>query len=209
MPVVEGIDLDEIRIRESERVEWKLRAADPKDVVRSVVAIANDLHNLGGGYIVCGAEEAENAHGFQRLVAQGLTAQEIKRIQDKAVGALRSQVSPPLAVRTVEIPVSDPARRILVIVVAQSPQAHQFEKEYWIRSGRQTQSARNGVLLELNRQKRAGASVDLGRDDRKPLCVTHPAPAPAPAPPPDARHRCRSTTRSSTCTRSTESSQCS
>ncbi len=161
MPVVEGIDLDEIRIRESERVEWKLRAADPKDVVRSVVAIANDLHNLGGGYIVCGAEEAENAHGFQRLVAQGLTAQEIKRIQDKAVGALRSQVSPPLAVRTVEIPVSDPERRILVIVVAQSPQAHQFEKEYWIRSGRQTQSARNGVLLELNRQKRAGASVDL------------------------------------------------
>ncbi|MDR2119130.1 MAG: putative DNA binding domain-containing protein [Tannerellaceae bacterium] len=54
------IDLKELSIRESEKVEWK-ENGDDKDVIKSIVktisAFANDIANVGGGYVVCGAKE--------------------------------------------------------------------------------------------------------------------------------------------------------
>ena len=55
------LDLQELLVRESEQVEWKENVADFRDVVRTVVAFANDLSNLGGGRVVCGVKEEKGA----------------------------------------------------------------------------------------------------------------------------------------------------
>ena len=44
---------------ESSRVEFK-RGFNPAPIIRTICAFANDIDNLGGGYIIVGAEE-ENA----------------------------------------------------------------------------------------------------------------------------------------------------
>jgi len=59
-----NINLKELAKRESERVEWKENVADIEDVIKTIVALANDYSNLGGGYVVCGAKEVKEAHGF-------------------------------------------------------------------------------------------------------------------------------------------------
>ena len=61
------IDLKDLAVRENERVEWKENVADINDVVKTVTALANDFSNLGGGYVVCGAREGQDEHGFQKV----------------------------------------------------------------------------------------------------------------------------------------------
>ena len=71
-----SIDLKELSIRESERVEWKGNG-DDRDVVRGIVkttaAFANDIANVGGGYVVCGAKEIKDEFGFPKVEYTGLT----------------------------------------------------------------------------------------------------------------------------------------
>lgn len=43
---------------EWERLELK-KGWNPEDVIHSMCAFANDLHNWGGGYIIFGIEENE------------------------------------------------------------------------------------------------------------------------------------------------------
>lgn len=75
-----SIDLKELSKRESERVEWKENVADIEDIISTSVAFANDYSNLGGGYIVCGAKESKDEHGFQKLIETGLTSSRLKEI---------------------------------------------------------------------------------------------------------------------------------
>lgn len=58
--------------REREQTEWKECVANIDDVVATLCAFANVLQNLGGGYMVCGAAEQKNEHGFRRLPATHL-----------------------------------------------------------------------------------------------------------------------------------------
>jgi hypothetical protein len=63
------IDLKELSVRGSERVEWKENGDDfevCKSIAKTVSASANDISNLGGGYIVCGATEGEDGCGFTK-----------------------------------------------------------------------------------------------------------------------------------------------
>ena len=83
------VDLTELSKRESERVEWKANVADIEDVIKTAVAFANDYSNLGGGYIVCGAKEAKDEHGFQKLIQTGLTSNRLKEIEGKVLSDLR------------------------------------------------------------------------------------------------------------------------
>lgn len=68
------VDLELLARRESEQTEWKENVADVNDVVRTLCAFANDISNLGGGYVVCGAAEHKDNHGFPMLVRTGLTS---------------------------------------------------------------------------------------------------------------------------------------
>lgn len=149
-----NIDLSELSKRESERVEWKENVADIEDVVRTAVAFANDYSNLGGGYIVCGAKEDKDEHGFQKLVQLGLTANRFKEVENKVLAELRDKVFPSIVALIEEIPVSDD-KRILIFVVPATGDVHSYRASgkdastYYVRIGRETREARNGILREL------------------------------------------------------------
>lgn len=149
-----GIDLKEISSRESERVEWKENVADIDDVVRTMTAFANDISNLGGGYVVCGAKETRDEHGFQQVELVGLDSKRFKEVENQALAHCRMNVSPPLVPVTEEIPMES-GRRILVFLVPSTGNAHEYRSgaekggRYFIRVGRETREARNGLLTEL------------------------------------------------------------
>lgn len=168
------IDLRELLLRENEQVEWKESVADVNDVVRTLVAFANDLSNLGGGRVVCGAREGKDEHGFPAVTLVGLTADRVKEIRGKVLTRCQSHVSPSIAATVEEVPTQDPARRVLVFTMIATGRAHVFrdgeQSAYWVRVDHDTKEARNGVLMRLlaargevqpwDRRLTAGATVD-------------------------------------------------
>ena len=48
------------RIVESARIEFK-SDFNPNEIIHSVCAFANDIDNLGGGYIIVGVEEKDGS----------------------------------------------------------------------------------------------------------------------------------------------------
>lgn len=148
------INLKELSQRESERVEWKENVADIESLVKTSVAFANDYSNLGGGYIVCGARESRDEYGFQKLIEIGLTANRLKEIEGKLLSDLREKVFPSIVPITEEIPVSE-EKRILIFIIPASNAAHSYRASgkdsstYYVRIGRETREAKNGILREL------------------------------------------------------------
>ena len=148
------IDLKELSKRESERVEWKENVADVADIVKTAVAFANDYSNLGGGYIVCGAKEIKDEHGFQKLLTVGLTSSRLKEIEGKMTNALRDNTFPSIVPIIEEIEV-DAEHRILVFIIASTGQLHSCRTDSrdssitYVRVGRETRIAKNGILREL------------------------------------------------------------
>ena len=58
-------------IVESDRIEFK-QSWDPEASLKTICAFANDIENLGGGYIVIGVRE-ENG----KLIPQGVPAEKL------------------------------------------------------------------------------------------------------------------------------------
>jgi ATP-dependent DNA helicase RecG len=148
------IDLEQLARRESEQTEWKENVADIDDVVETLCAFANDLQNLGGGYVVCGAKETKDEHGFPKLVRAGLTASRLKEVENTALARCRDRVSPPIAPLVEELESDDPQRRILVFVQPSTGTAHTFRRnndgaKHFVRVSRSTIEARNGLLKDL------------------------------------------------------------
>jgi len=148
------IDLQQLAARESEQVEWKGNVADVDDVVETLSAFANDLANLGGGYVVCGAAETKDVHGFPSMELTGLAPSRLKEVEGTVLTRCRERVSPPLAPRVEELPAATPDRRVLVFIMPATEQAHMVRRgaqggRYFVRIGRETREARNGVLREL------------------------------------------------------------
>lgn len=148
------LDLEQLAVRESEQVEWKETVADTDDVVRTLSAFANDLANLGGGYVVCGAAERKDEHGFQRVERVGVTASRMKELEGKILQLCRDCVDPPLTPQVAELPSETADKRVLVFVQPATGHAHSFRSHdkttrYWVRIGRETREARNGTLREL------------------------------------------------------------
>jgi ATP-dependent DNA helicase RecG len=156
-----NINLRELAQRESEQIEWKENVADIDNVIRTVVAFANDFSNLGGGYIVCGAREDKDPHGFQKLVAVGLNSSRLKEVEGKVLNDSRTKVNPPIVPEVIELPSDDADKRILIFVVPSSPHAHAYRADgknadaFFIRVGRETREATNGILRELLVRKKA------------------------------------------------------
>lgn len=150
---LDPIRLDELLARESEQVEWKEGVADERDVVRTLVAFGNDLPNLGGGRVVCGAREVKDPFGFPSVEIVGLDAARLKAIEGKVLALCRDRVAPSLAPTVTELPSPDPARRVLVFTVLATGRAHSFDDghntRHYVRIGRETRVAQNGVLLRL------------------------------------------------------------
>ncbi|MFS8065219.1 MAG: helix-turn-helix domain-containing protein, partial [Byssovorax sp.] len=150
----EAIDLQQLSIRESEQVEWKENVAEIGDVVATLTAFANDLANLGGGYVVCGAREGKDPHGFSVLVRTGLTATRFQEVENQVLAQCRDRVSPPITPTFAELASDVDGRRILVFIQPATGQAHTFRNgkegaKYPVRVGRSTLEAKNGVLRSL------------------------------------------------------------
>jgi predicted HTH transcriptional regulator len=148
------IDLKTLSLRESEQIEWKENVADPDDVAETLSAFANDWANLGGGYVVCGAKEERDEHGFPRVVMTGLTANRLKEVEGRVLAACRDRVSPSIAPLVEELPADNPDRRVLVFIMASTRFAHLFRRgdgtgKHYVRISRETREARNGILREL------------------------------------------------------------
>ena len=152
-----NIDLKELSIRESEKVEWK-ENGDDKEIVKSIVktisAFANDISNVGGGYVVCGAKEIKDEFGFQKVVYKGLSSDKLKEIEGKVLAHCRDNVSPSIVplVQEIDNP-KDKATKILVFTVIASPKAHTYRDgetvKYYVRMGKETREARNGIFMQL------------------------------------------------------------
>ena len=153
-PSMPAIDLRQLSIRESEQIEWKENVADVNDVVATLSAFANDLANLGGGYVICGAGEGKDQYGFPRLIKTGLTANRFKEIEGRTLSLCRDRVSPPITPRVEELTSETEDRRILVFIQPATGQAHTFRRgdhgaRHFVRVSRSTIEARNGVLRDL------------------------------------------------------------
>jgi len=148
------IDLDELARRENEQTEWKENVADIENVVATLSAFANDLQNLGGGYVVCGVAEEKDEHGFPRLRRIGLSANRFREVEGTVLSLCRARVSPPITPLVEEIATDDPSRRILVFLQPATGTAHTFRRgrdgaKHWVRVSRDTIEARNGTLKDL------------------------------------------------------------
>ncbi|MEU5880836.1 ATP-binding protein [Spirillospora sp. NPDC047279] len=148
------IDLDELARRENEQTEWKENVADIDDVVATLTAFANDLQNLGGGYVVCGVREDKDKHGFPALVRVGLTANRLREIEGTVLTRCRDLVSPPITPLVEELDTPDSQLRILVFVQPATGTAHTFRRrndgaKHYVRVSRSTIEARNGTLKDL------------------------------------------------------------
>lgn len=152
-----NVDLKELSIRESERVEWKENGDDKiiiKSIVKTITAFANDISNIGGGYVVCGAKEGKDEHGFPKVFYTGLSATKVREIVGKVTQQCRDNVSPSISplVSELENP-EDVSTRIVVFTIVASPDAHTYrdgEKNlHYVRIASDTKEARNGVLTQL------------------------------------------------------------
>ncbi len=147
------VDLQSLFSRESEQTEWKENVADIDDVVETLCSFANDLANLGGGYVVCGAREEKDEFGFPRVASIGLTSERLREIEGKVLTRCRERVAPAITPRVEELPVTE-GRRILVFIQPTTGWAHSFRRgtqgaKHYVRVGRSTIEARNGVLRDL------------------------------------------------------------
>jgi ATP-dependent DNA helicase RecG len=150
----DSIDLDQLAIRESEQIEWKENVADPDNVVATLSAFANDLANLGGGYVICGVRETKDEHGFPVLVREGLTASRLKEVEGVVLTRCRERVSPPITPLVQEVSLPDQDRRVLVFIQPSTGHAQSFRRgndgaKHFVRISRETREARNGVLRDL------------------------------------------------------------
>lgn len=148
------IDLDFLRVRESEKVEWKENVADTDDVAASICAFANDLSNLGGGYVVCGAREERDTAGFPRMEEVGLSSSRLREVEGKVLAACRERIFPAVTPLVEEVAVAGGERRILIFMVVPTGSAHSFRRRgqaglYYVRVGSETREARNGLLRDL------------------------------------------------------------
>ena len=61
------------RVVESERIEYK-KGWNPIAIYRTICAFANDFENIGGGYIIVGAEEE---HGGAKRPVAGIPTEQL------------------------------------------------------------------------------------------------------------------------------------
>ena len=161
-------ELIENRVVESSRIEYK---ADwnPEPIVHTITAFANDVDNMGGGYIVIGIEE-EN--GRPKIPISGLNKEALDRIQKDLLN--KCNLIEPRYLPVVE-PIVYEGKDVLVIWVPggddrpyKCPEslnskgaAKKSEKAYYIRKTSSTIRANSREEREL-----IGLARDVPFDDK-------------------------------------------
>ena len=99
------------RTVEGERIEYKA-GWNPKKVLHTICAFANDFHNLGGGYLILGVKEKD---GLPVLPPKGIKSRHIDAIQNALPELGHSAIRPHYHPLTATYTVED--RNILVLWV--------------------------------------------------------------------------------------------
>ncbi len=151
------IDLKELSRRESEQVEWKKNGDFihiAQGIAATLSAFANDINNLGGGYVVCGANEIKDIYGFPSVEYTGLTANKLAEIKGKVLTICNTNVSP--SIQPIVQEMAHPTeidKRILVFIMPATTKAHSFrdgeKTTYWVRNAKSTIEAKNGLFRQL------------------------------------------------------------
>lgn len=138
---------------EWERLEFKT-GWNPEEVLHTLCAFANDIHNLGGGYIIIGIAEND---GRPVLPPVGLGPVQIDSIQKELLNLGYSAIAP--YYHPIAVPVEIEGRHVLVLWALGGPtrpyKAKRFLAkdckvyEYYIRKGSSTVRARGADETEL------------------------------------------------------------
>ncbi|MDR1119827.1 MAG: putative DNA binding domain-containing protein [Dysgonamonadaceae bacterium] len=89
------------KIVESERIEYK-KGWNPTAIYRTICAFANDFENIGGGYIIIGAEEEK---GWAKRPVSGIPVEELDEIQKKMLEynkLINPHYSPKISIETID-----------------------------------------------------------------------------------------------------------
>lgn len=147
-------DLLHFRGIESERVEFKASWDENNtgyQVLKTICAFANDLHNLNGGYIIVGVAEQNHV---PVLPPKGLNEKEIETAE-KWIRGNCNRIDP--TYQPVFSPEKVDEKWILVVWVPGSdtrphkaPDGPKSERKFWVRIGSESVDAeKNGVLTQL------------------------------------------------------------
>lgn len=138
---------------EWERLEFKA-GWNPEEVLHTLCAFANDIHNLGGGYIIIGIEEN---NGRPVLPPVGLDGAQIDSIQKELLNLGYSAIAP--YYHPIAVPVEIEGRHVLVLWALGGPTRPYKAKRslakdskeyaYYIRKGSSTVRARGADESEL------------------------------------------------------------
>lgn len=172
-------DLLNRRKIESERIEFK-SGWNPDKIYRSIAAFANDLANIGGGYIIVGVEE-EN--GIAKRPVKGVPINELDRIQRDMVG-YNNKIEPFYMPRTSVEKVD--GQYVLAIWVAAGNErpynvmdnvtSRHSTPRWYVRNGSTTVEARGNALDELREMANRipfddRGNADIILDDISPVLV--------------------------------------
>jgi len=136
---------------EWERLEFK-RGWNPEDVIHTMCAFANDIHNWGGGYIIIGIE---SNNGMPVLPPEGLQQNQLDKIQ-KEVLELGNRI------QATYMPIMQPyeldGKHILVLwcpagdfrpYSAPTTLGEKAQRQFYIRVGSSTVIAKNEALRRM------------------------------------------------------------
>lgn len=146
-------DLLNRRKVESNRVEFK-KGWNPTAIYHSLCAFANDLDNLGGGYVLVGVEE-EN--GIAKRPVVGIPTEQLDKIQQQIVGF--NNFFAPYYLPRVSVEDID-GRNVVVIwapvgvnrpysIRVDVTNSHDKREAFYVRTGTSTIVAKGEVLNEL------------------------------------------------------------
>ena len=143
------------KVVEWERIDFK-KGWNPEDVVHSICAFANDMHNWGGGYIVIGVEEDK---GTPMLPPIGIDIKDLDDIQKEVLNLMHKIEPLPIVIPE---PVEYMGKNILILWIPGGEArpykapihlgAKEMQKAYFIRQGSVTKKANlqeEQVLLSL------------------------------------------------------------
>ena len=143
------------KVVEWERIDFK-KGWNPEDVVHSICAFANDMHNWGGGYIVIGVEEVK---GTPMLPPIGIDIKDLDDIQKEVLNLMHKIEPLPIVIPE---PVEYMGKNILILWIPGGEArpykapihlgAKEMQKAYFIRQGSVTKKAtlqEEQVLLSL------------------------------------------------------------
>jgi len=172
-------DLLNKRKVESNRIEFK-SGWNPDKIYHTICAFANDLDNLGGGYILVGVEEDD---GVAKRPVKGISASELDKIQKDMIG-FNNKIEPYYMPR-IEIEEVDGQYIMAIWVstgayrpycVAESVVSKHSVPKWYVRSGSSSIEAKGEILDELRDSasripfdERGNANIEL--DDISPLLL--------------------------------------